>query len=100
MDALPSAVLPNAGVRFEIEAARLLPQVLQISKEADITHARQPPVDEHLRGAENDAAVGIMLHLLRCQISDAHRTHAEKARRSGAICSSDRIIVHDAVHGT
>ena len=58
------AVLPNASIRFEVEAARLLSQLLQISKQADIPHARQPPVDEHLRGAKNDAAVGIMLQLL------------------------------------
>ena len=97
MDAFAAAVLPRTGIRLEVEPARLMPERLEAAEQHRIAHARQPLVDEHVRCAENDAAVGVMLCLLRRLVADAHRPHAAEACKVGGDALVERLVGNDAV---
>ena len=97
MDALAPAILPRSGVGLEVESARLMPERLETAIQHRVAHARQPLVDEHVRCAEDDAAVGVMLRLLRCLVADAHRPHAAEAGEIGGDALVERLIVNNAV---
>ena len=97
VDALAAAILPRARIGLEGKAPRLHAQRLEPAEQRGIAHARQPLVDEHLRGAENDAAVGVVLQLLGRLVADAHRAHALEARQVGGDALLERLGRHDAV---
>ena len=65
VDALAAAILPRTGIGLEGKAARLTPERLEAAEQRRIAHARQPLVDEHLRRAEDDAAIGVVLQSAR-----------------------------------
>ena len=99
MDALAAAIFPGAGIRLHGESHRLLAERLEAPEQGRIAHARQPLVDEHLRGREDHAAIGVMLQLLCRLVADTDGAVARKSlevRRDGLI---DRIGRHDAVDG-
>lgn len=77
--ALAPPVFPWSGVGFEGEATRLGAQRLQAMEQRGIAHARQPLVDEHLGGGQDDAAVRVVLQLLGRLIADAHGPHTLEA---------------------
>ena len=74
-------------------------QRLQTTEQSRVSHARQPLVDEHMRGAEDDAAVGVVLGLLGRLVADANRTHAAEAGKIGGDAFLERLVVNDAVDG-
>ena len=85
VDPRAAAIFPDAGVGLEGDFPRLLAERLELGEQRVVAHVGQPLVDEHLRRAEHDAAVGIVLDLFRRLIADAHRPVAEIAlqRRRG-----------------
>ena len=99
VDALSAAVLPEPRVRLADEAQRLRAERLEALEQRRVAHARQALVDEHLRRAEDDAAVGIVLELLGRLVADAHRPHAAEALEVRRDPLVERQIVDDAVDG-
>ena len=91
VDALLAPVLPGPGIGLHGEAQGLRAERLQAAKQGCVAHARQPLVDEHLRGGENDAAVGVVLQLLRRLVADAHRPLPGSPRGRGAMRLVERI---------
>src|SRR5689334_23617945 len=73
MDALASAIFPDAVIGLERKLARLVAQRLEEMKQSFIAGPRQPAIVEHGHGGENDAAVGVVLNLLGGRVADAHR---------------------------
>ena len=74
MNVAAAAIFPDAGVGRERELGRLCRQRFQQMKQAFIARPRQPPVEEHRRGGQNDAAEGVVLGLLarrRCRRAPA-----------------------------
>ena len=83
VDALPSAIFPNPVVGFQGELAGLAAERLQQAEQAFVAEPRQAPVVEHRHRGEDDAAVGVVLHLLGRGIADAHGTIAAVALELG-----------------
>src|SRR5271168_2890767 len=99
MNAQSSAIFPYTRVRLQIEMACLLSEIFEIAEETDVSHPRQPLVDEHLRGAENDAAVGVMLQLIGGKIAEANRPHPLETLEIRRDLLRGRVVVDDAVNG-
>ena len=72
-------------------------QRLETAEQGLVAHARQALVDEHVGGAEDHAAVGVVLHLLGGLIADAHRAHAAEAGEVGGDALFERLVVDDAI---
>ena len=89
--------IPTVRRRARGRAAAPGAQRLEAAEQRRVAHARQPLVDEHLRRAEDDAAIGIVLHLLGRLVADAHRPHAVEAGEVGGDALVERLIVNDAV---
>jgi len=66
-------------------------------KQGRIAQARQSLVDEHLRGAENDTAVRVVLQLLGRLIADPNRPLPSESRQIDGNRFIERIGRHDAV---
>src|SRR5260221_9072365 len=97
--ALPATILPGTCIRLQGKASCLTAERLEASEQVGIAHARQPFVDEHLRSAENHAAVCVVLELLGRLVADAHRTATPKPRKIGRYALLEGLVGDDAVHG-
>ena len=73
VDALPPAIFPDAGVGLQREFAGLAAERFQQPKQSFVAEPRQAPVEEHRHRGEDDAAVGVVLHLHGGGVADAHR---------------------------
>ena len=98
VDPLSPTIFPNAGVRLEREFSRPFAKRLELAEQSRIAHFRQPLVDEHLLGAEHDAAVGVMLQLPGRLIADAHGPVPEIPLEVGRDHLVERGERHDALH--
>ena len=88
VNALPAAIFPDAGIRHEGFLRGPVAERFEQTKQTFVARPRQAAVEEHRHGGEDDAAIGIVLHLTDRGIADAHRAVAAVACRSGAIHSS------------
>ena len=59
------------------------PSDLEQPKQPLVARPRQSAIEEHRHGGQDDAAVGIVLHLLRGGVADAHRSVAAIALQVG-----------------
>jgi hypothetical protein len=83
MHALAAAEFPDAGVRLQRQLDALLRQFFQQMEKTLLPGMRQPPIEEHRRRGQDDAAISVMLHLLDGGIADAHRAVSFKAFQIG-----------------
>ncbi len=97
MDALAPAIFPDAGVGFQGELAGLAAERFQQPKQSFVAEPRQAPVEEHRHRGEDDAAIGVVLHLLGGGIADAHRPVAAIALEVGRDSFIHRVDRNDAV---
>ena len=67
---------------------------------ARLARPRQPAVEEHRHRRQDDAAIGVMLHLPRRRIADAHRRRCSIALEAGRDLLLHRVGGHDAVDRT
>ena len=72
--------------------AALLAERLEQPEQAFVAGARQPAVEEHRRRRQDDAAIGVVLHLVDRRVADAHRPVAAIALEVGAIRSSSGSV--------
>ena len=94
---LAPAIFPDAVVGFQGELACLLAERLEKTEQPFVAGPRQPPVVEHRRRSQDDAAIGIVLLLLHRGVADAHRTVAAIAFQVGDVVSSIGSRRNDAV---
>ena len=83
MDALAAAIFPDAGIGLEGFCGGAVAERFEQMKKTFVTRARQPAVEEHRHGGEDDAAIGVVLHLADRGIADAHRPVAAIAFEVG-----------------
>ena len=76
MNVPAAAEFPDPGIGLEGLLHRLVAQLFQPHVEIEIALPGQAPIEEHLGGGQNDAAVAVVLDLLLGEIADAHRPHA------------------------
>ena len=76
VDALPAAIFPDAGIGFERLGGGAIAERFEQMKQAVVARARQPAVEEHRHGGEDDAAIGVVLRLIDRGIADPHRAVA------------------------
>src|SRR4029453_7582009 len=79
MNALAPAEFPDTGIRRQREFCRHLTERLDAPEQIGIAHARQATIEEHRRGGQYDAAIGIVLILHGGFIADPHRSVAALA---------------------
>src|SRR4029079_17794772 len=65
-----STIFPDAGIGLECELRRLLAEWLERVKKRRIARSRQPAVKEYWRRGHDDAAVDIVLTMIRGRLSD------------------------------
>ena len=83
VNALAAAKFPDAGIRLQRQRRALPRHLLQEKEQAFIAGLRQPFVEEHRRGGQDDAAISVMLHLAHRRIAYTHRAMAFKAFQVG-----------------
>ena len=89
MDALTSAIFPDAGIGNESLGRGLFTERFEQPEQSFVAWARQAAVEEHRHRGENDAAIGVVLHLVDRGIADPHRAVAAIAlQKSVAVRSS------------
>lgn len=97
MDAGATAIFPYAGVGRQRERRRAFAELFETTEEGLVAHLRQAMVDEHLLGAENDAAVDVVLRLLCGGIADAHGTLTAIALQVCRDVLVQRLARHDGM---
>ena len=97
VDALASAVFPDAGIGLERLLGRADAERFEQMKQSLVARPRQPAVEEHRHGGEDDAAIAVVLHLVDRGIADAHRAVAAIALQVGRGALLDRCRRHHAV---
>jgi hypothetical protein len=98
VDFSPAAKLPRTGVGLESRQSGAFAQGFQAVEERRVARAGQPPIEEHLRHGEDDAAVGVVLDLLLGEIADAHRPHAAVSGQTIDDPLGQRLARHDAIN--
>ena len=97
VDALASAIFPDAGIGLERLLGGAAAKRFEQMKQPFVARPRQPAVEEHRHGGEDDAAIGVVLHLIDRGIADAHRAVAAIALQVGRGALLDRGRRHHAV---
>src|SRR6476659_2236066 len=97
MNALSPAIFPNAVVRLQSELAGACSERLQQPKQSFVAQSRQTAIVEHRHGGEDDAAVGVVLHLPRGRVADAHRPVAAISLKLTGYFFIHRLDGNDAV---
>ena len=78
-------------------AAARWPSDLEQMEQALVAGPRQPAIEEHRHGGEDDAAIGVVLHLLGGGVADPHRAVAAVAFQLGRDALVDDRRRHHAV---
>ena len=97
VDALPPAIFPDAGVRLERLRRGAMAERFQQMKQAFVARPRQAAIEKHRHGGKDDAAIGVVLHLLGGGIADPHRAVAAIAFEFGRDALVDDRRRHHAV---
>ncbi len=88
--------IPASGCSADLAA--WLPSHSSRSKQAFVAGPRQPAIEEHRHGGENDAAIGVILDLRRRRVADPNRSVAAVALQVGSDAFLQRYGRHDAVY--
>src|SRR5262249_62322051 len=73
MDALPAPVFPDACVGLQREFGGLVAESLEQAEKALLARPRQPPIEKHRHGREDDAAVSVVVDLVARRLAETDR---------------------------
>src|SRR5262249_1286899 len=97
MNALAAPIFPDAVVGLERKLARLGSQLFQQPKQSLVARTWQSPIVKHRHCGEDNAAIGVVLHLLCGGITQAHRPVAAVSFEFGCYALIHWIDRNDAV---